>query len=86
VEKNQAKGSGWGQLPLFSVRHVARLCVLREMEGCEIIENAEESHSEERNGIQEVESSILFGSTLFFAYLTHFSLGNFGTDGCCGGC
>jgi hypothetical protein len=34
------------------------------MEGCEIIENAKESHSEERNGIQEVEGSIPFGSTM----------------------
>ena len=33
------------------------------MEGCEIIESTEESHSEERNGIQEVEDSIPFGST-----------------------
>ncbi len=33
------------------------------MEGCEIIESTEESHSEERNGIQEVEGSIPFGST-----------------------
>ena len=33
------------------------------LEGCEIIESTKESHSEERNGVQEVEGSTPFGST-----------------------